>query len=297
MILDVDTGNDDAVAIVMAAAHPGLELLGCTTVAGNLTLEETTDNTLRILQAIGREDVPVHTGLARPFAPRPYPFEPGRSAGLFHQSALPVGEAGLSPAGTQAVSGSSDAARVHPAGGPCPGRPAHQHRRRDHGRPDILDHRRVVIMGGGWRFGNRTPAAEFNIYADPVAADVVLRVASPGSSWHPRRDARGARQDDVRGYRALGTPAGVAVADVLDFYITATSPPPMGGRTRPSTTRSASTDRPGRVDTRGSRQVDAVGWRAHRSTSTPAGAIASGRGRRRLKPVPSPRGRVAGPRS
>ena len=66
LILDVDTGTDDAVAIMCAALHPALDLVACTTVNGNREIEHTTENTLRTLDHIGRGDIPVHAGLARP---------------------------------------------------------------------------------------------------------------------------------------------------------------------------------------------------------------------------------------
>src|SRR6185436_6438560 len=74
LILDVDTGTDDAVAIMLAALHPDLELVACTTVNGNREIEHTTDNTLRTLDHIGRGNVPVHAGLSRPIARLDFPI-------------------------------------------------------------------------------------------------------------------------------------------------------------------------------------------------------------------------------
>ena len=71
LILDVDTGTDDAVAIMLAALHPALDLVACTTVNGNVEVEHCTDNTLRVLDHIGRSDIPVHRGAVAPArAPR-----------------------------------------------------------------------------------------------------------------------------------------------------------------------------------------------------------------------------------
>ena len=70
LILDVDTGTDDAVAIMLAALHPALELVACTTVNGNVEVEHRTDNTLRVLDHVGRDDIPVYEGLARPLGAR-----------------------------------------------------------------------------------------------------------------------------------------------------------------------------------------------------------------------------------
>src|SRR6478672_13926153 len=74
LILDVDTGTDDAIAIMLAALHPALELVACTTVNGNVDVGQATDNTLRVLEWIGRTDVPVYEGLHRPIARRDFPI-------------------------------------------------------------------------------------------------------------------------------------------------------------------------------------------------------------------------------
>ena len=66
IILDCDPGHDDAIALLLALASPELELVGVTTVAGNQTLEKTTTNALRVLELVGRGDVPVAAGAARP---------------------------------------------------------------------------------------------------------------------------------------------------------------------------------------------------------------------------------------
>src|SRR5688572_13599360 len=78
VILDCDTGTDDAVAIMLAALHPGLDLLGVTTVWGNHDIAHTTDNTLRVLDHVGRGAVPVHAGADGPFRPRIAPLPGGR---------------------------------------------------------------------------------------------------------------------------------------------------------------------------------------------------------------------------
>ena len=74
LILDVDTGTDDAVAIMLAALHPGLDLIACTTVNGNAEVEHCTDNTLRVLDHIGRSDIPVYQGLRRPLVREDFPI-------------------------------------------------------------------------------------------------------------------------------------------------------------------------------------------------------------------------------
>jgi pyrimidine-specific ribonucleoside hydrolase len=68
IILDCDPGHDDAIALLLALASPEVELVGVTTTHGNQTLEKTTDNALRVLALVGREDVPVAAGADRPLA-------------------------------------------------------------------------------------------------------------------------------------------------------------------------------------------------------------------------------------
>ncbi len=66
ILLDCDPGHDDAIALLLALASPELELLGVTTVAGNQTIEKTTTNALKVLELVGRADVPVAAGAAEP---------------------------------------------------------------------------------------------------------------------------------------------------------------------------------------------------------------------------------------
>lgn len=235
VILDVDTGNDDAVALIMAAMHPDIELLGCTTVVGNLTLEQTTDNTLRVLHAIGRSEIEVHAGLARRFAPSPYPPAANPTEGMFHQDALPVGVAGLMPRSWRGVEWLIETLRgaSHPITliqvAPLTNLAAALTVA-----PDVIGMvDEVILMGGSSGAGNRTPAAEFNIYSDAVAADVVFRAGvecltvAPLDATHEVLVSR----DDLRRYGELGTSAGQVVSDVTEFYIDsyrATDPHGMG---------------------------------------------------------------------
>src|SRR4028119_871597 len=92
LILDVDTGTDDAIAVMLAALHPELDLMACTTVNGNVEVGFCTENTLRVLDAVGRPDIPVHEGLGKPFARPDFPI-PRRNVTLartIHPVALAV---------------------------------------------------------------------------------------------------------------------------------------------------------------------------------------------------------------
>ena len=92
LILDVDTGTDDAVAIMLAALHPDLDLVACTTVNGNAEVEHCTANTLSVLDHVGRSDVPVHEGLARPLVREDFPISRKKEdlAGKIHGKRLPI---------------------------------------------------------------------------------------------------------------------------------------------------------------------------------------------------------------
>ena len=163
VILDCDPGHDDAIALLLALASPELDLVGVTTVHGNQTLDKTTDNALRVLALVGREDVPVAMGADRPLV------RDLQVAAHVH------GESGLD--GPDLPARASEPVEQHAVDFLA-----------DHVTPDTvlvpvgpltnvalaLDRgirpARIVLMGGAIAEGNMTPAAEFNIWADPEAA-------------------------------------------------------------------------------------------------------------------------------
>jgi inosine-uridine nucleoside N-ribohydrolase len=168
ILLDCDPGHDDAIALLLALASPELELLGVTTVAGNQTLDKTTANAIRLLDFAGRSEVPVAAGADRPLV------RPQYVASYVH------GETGLdgpdlpppqgAPLERHAVDFLADQIREHEGGvtlvptGPLTNVALMLALHPD-ARPE-----RVVLMGGAIAEGNVTPAAEFNIWADPEAA-------------------------------------------------------------------------------------------------------------------------------
>ncbi|HYY03373.1 MAG TPA: nucleoside hydrolase [Gaiellaceae bacterium] len=168
ILLDCDPGHDDAIALLLALASPELELLGVTTVAGNQTLEKTTANAIRVLDFLRRDDVPVAAGAERPLVREPY------VASYVH------GETGLDgpdlpppqrePLRQHAVDFLAERIRDHDGGvtlvptGPLTNVALLLALHPD-ARPE-----RIVLMGGAIAEGNVTPAAEFNIWADPEAA-------------------------------------------------------------------------------------------------------------------------------
>ncbi|MFC5928062.1 nucleoside hydrolase [Cryobacterium melibiosiphilum] len=173
VILDVDTGVDDALAILFALAHPGLTVLGISCVAGNAPLDRVVENTLRILDVAGAGDIPVAAGAHRPL------IEPARAASHVHgegglgslvlpateRRAVPENsvelmrrliEASPEPVTLVALAPQTNLAlllRLYP------------------GLAGNIE--RIVFMGGSTSVGNATAVAEFNVWHDPEAAAIV----------------------------------------------------------------------------------------------------------------------------
>src|SRR4029077_12852226 len=216
IIIDCDPGHDDAIALLLAVASPEVELVGVTTVGGNQTVEKTTNNALRILELVDRTDIPVYQGADRPFI-RPQ-----------HVAAHVHGESGLD--GPDLPQPSTRAQDVHAVDylaaeirarnglvtliptGPltnigllfalhADARPA-----------------RIVLMGGAIGEGNRTPAAEFNIWADPEAAQRVfseaLDTTMVGLDVTPCALIKDEHPEQMRSSGRVGK----VVAELMDFY-------------------------------------------------------------------------------
>jgi len=219
LILDVDTGTDDAVAIMFAALHPDLDLVGVTTVNGNVPVHNCTDNSLRVLDFIGRSEVPVYEGLSRPIVrldfPRPKRFA-ANSALDMHGTALPIPEAHSAKQDVGAVEflvetfrRTTEEITLVPVG------PLSNIAAMLAIDPKIVDAvPEVVIMGGGHHVGNETASAEFNIWADPEAAEMVFAAGFRRVTLVPLDATHRAlvTQADCDRLEALGTPAGVAAA-------------------------------------------------------------------------------------
>jgi inosine-uridine nucleoside N-ribohydrolase len=179
IILDCDPGHDDAVAMLLALASPQLEVLGVTTVGGNATLEHVTENALRLLALAGREDVPVAAGARHPLV------GPLRTAPHVHGESGIEGPA-LPPARSEALP--EDAmtfiARTLEDAGErvtlVPTGPLTNIGLLLRERPDLKPRiAHICLMGGAAGEGNITPAAEFNAWVDPEAADIVYRSGLP----------------------------------------------------------------------------------------------------------------------
>jgi len=210
ILLDCDPGHDDAIALLLALASPELELVGVTTVSGNQTVDKTTANALRVLEFAGRDDIPVAVGADRPLVrERAVAAEVHGETGLDGPDLPPARGVPVDEPAVEFL-----AERIRPgvvlvATGPL----TNVAQLLDHARPE-----RIVLMGGSIGEGNRTPAAEFNVWCDPEAA---ARVFSSGIETtmigldvtHQAIVTAG----DVEELRALGR-AGTLVAELLDFY-------------------------------------------------------------------------------
>ena len=220
IIIDTDPGQDDAVAMLLALASPELEVLGITTVAGNVPLPLTTKNALKVCELAGRTDVGVHAGAAGPLVRRLVTAEKVHGRTGLDGPDLP--EPTMRPSEVHAVDFIVAALRAEPPGmltlctlGPLTNIALAFARA-----PDVVPRvARIVAMGGGWsEGGNTTPAAEFNILVDPHAAQAVLHAGVP-VVLHPLDVTHKAltRRDRVEAFRSLGR-VGRAVAAMLEYY-------------------------------------------------------------------------------
>lgn len=221
IIIDTDPGQDDAVAILLALASPELEVLGITVVAGNVPLALTQKNARIICELAGRTDVRIHAGCDRPLARKLVTAEHVHGKTGLDGIALPEPTMPLAPG--HAVDFIIETLRREPAGSVtlCPLGPLTNIATAFLKAPDIVPRvAEIVLMGGGYfEGGNITPAAEFNIYVDPEAADIVVRagvplVMMPLDVTHKALTSR----EWVEGMRALGTEIGRAVASWTDFF-------------------------------------------------------------------------------
>lgn len=219
IIHDCDPGHDDAMALLLALGSPELEVLGVTTVAGNQTLEKTTANAIRVLDFVGRADIPVAAGAERPLV-----RERSIAAEVHGDSGLdgPVLPPPSRPAGpAHAVDWMAGALRSHPepvtlvATGPLTNIAlllAHH--------PELVDRiARLVLMGGAIGEGNVTPAAEFNIWVDPEAAHRVFTAGLDVTMVGLDVTHRALMTPTHAEHLAATGAAGRLVADLYEFFV------------------------------------------------------------------------------
>lgn len=177
--LDVDTGVDDALAILLAIAHPALDVRGITTVVGNVDLAQVTRNTLQVLEVAGAAHVPVVSGASRPLVAST------RSAAAVHGSDG-LGGANLppparQPAGADAVAFLRDEIMASPSPVSIIAlAPLTNIALLLQSAPQVISKiHQIALMGGAVEVGNATAVAEFNIFHDPEAAGIVFSSGVP----------------------------------------------------------------------------------------------------------------------
>ena len=221
IIIDTDPGQDDAVAILLALASPELEVLGITAVAGNVPLPLTAKNARIVCELAGRTDVPVYAGCDAPLSRKLVTAEHVHGKTGLDGPVLP--DPSMALADGHAVDFIIETLRNEKPGTVtlCPLGPLTNIATAFQKAPDIIERvQEIVLMGGAYfEVGNITPAAEFNIYVDPEAADVVMKsgcniTIMPLDVTHKALVTK-ARND---AFRALGTKVGVAVAEMTDFF-------------------------------------------------------------------------------
>src|SRR6202042_1183926 len=206
-LIDTDTASDDAVAIIMALADPNVRVLGLTTVAGNVGLEQAPQNAL-LTAEICNSDVPVFAGADKPL------YRAHDHAHWFHGKDG-LGDRGYSkpkrkPETEAAVDAMLRLAKAHPGLtlvtlGPLTN--VALALKRDPHLPDRVG--RCVVMGGApCCEGNVTPAAEYNIWVDPEAARAVFRskLKIEMVGWQVSRGPSVLRDDEIAAIEAIGTP-------------------------------------------------------------------------------------------
>ena len=222
IIIDTDPGQDDAVAILLALASPEeVDVLGITAVAGNVPLPLTQKNARIVCELAGKTDVPVFAGCDAPLSRKLVTAEHVHGKTGLDGPTLPNPTMELQT--KHGVDFIIETLRTEPAGTVtlCPLGPLTNIARAFEKAPDIVERvQEIILMGGAYfEVGNITPAAEFNIYVDPEAADIVFKsgapiVVMPLDVTHKALVTK-TRNDT---FRALGTKVGSAVAEMTDFF-------------------------------------------------------------------------------
>ena len=222
IIIDTDPGQDDAVAILLALASPDeIEVLGITAVAGNVPLALTQVNARKVCELAGHPEVKVFAGCDRPLGRALVTAEHVHGKTGLDGPTLP--EPSMPLQDQHAVDFIIDTLRAEPAGTVtlCPLGPLTNIAVAFEKAPDIVARvREIVLMGGAYfEVGNITPAAEFNIYVDPQAANIVFRAGAPLTVM-PLDVTHKALVTETRNtaFRQIGNHVGEAVAQMTEFF-------------------------------------------------------------------------------
>ncbi|MFQ2197701.1 pyrimidine-specific ribonucleoside hydrolase RihA [Aeromonas hydrophila] len=220
VILDCDPGHDDAIALILALASPELKVLAVTTSAGNQTPDKTLNNALRILTLLGRDDIPVAAG-----APKPLARELIIADNVHGESGLDgpkLPDPGFAPVAMTALELMAKCLRESPEPVTLvPTGPLTNIALLLAAHPELKSKiARIVLMGGAAGAGNWTPAAEFNIYVDPEAADMVFKSGLPITmcGLDVTHEAQ-VMDEDIARVRAITNPVAQCVAGLLDFFM------------------------------------------------------------------------------
>ncbi|MGL6424569.1 pyrimidine-specific ribonucleoside hydrolase RihA [Aeromonas hydrophila] len=220
VILDCDPGHDDAIALILALASPELKVLAVTTSAGNQTPDKTLNNALRILTLLGRDDIPVAAG-----APKPLARELIIADNVHGESGLDgpkLPDPAFAPVAMTALELMAECLRESPEPVTLvPTGPLTNIALLLAAHPELKSKiARIVLMGGAAGAGNWTPAAEFNIYVDPEAADMVFKSGLPITmcGLDVTHEAQ-VMDEDIARVRAITNPVAQCVAGLLDFFM------------------------------------------------------------------------------
>ena len=219
IILDCDPGHDDAVALLLAAHHPAIELLAVTTVAGNQSVDKTTKNALKVCSLANLRHIPVARGMDRPLVrtAKHAPDIHGES-GMDGPS---IPEPDIEPVATHAVDlliellmNSEGDITLVPTG-PLTNIAAAMRQQ-----PAIIPKIKAIsLMGGSIGLGNVTPAAEFNIHTDPEAAAIVFACGRPITVSPLEVTHQALATEEIVGrLRAANRRVATFVADLLVFF-------------------------------------------------------------------------------
>lgn len=218
IIIDCDPGHDDAIAILLALAHPGeLDLIGITTVGGNQVLDKITDNALKLLSFVGA-DVPVAKGAAGPLLGSLVTGAEAHGDSGMDGPVLPASrfrpvEQGAVEFMLERIRSSKEPVTLVPIA------PLTNIALLLTAYPEVKENiREISLMGGGIGYGNVTRTAEFNIYVDPEAARIVFDSGIPITmSGLDVTDKAAIFDDEIAGLKTKG-PVSTLVGELLDFY-------------------------------------------------------------------------------
>lgn len=221
IIIDCDPGYDDAVALLLAAGNPSIDLLGVTTIAGNQTIEKVTKNALRILKLVNREDVPVVAGSSRPLL-RDQVVVAANIHGESGLDGTTLPETDRQPEDMTAAQFIIDTIMREPEGTVTlvPIGPLTNIAIAARMEPRIVSRvKEIVLMGGGAHIGNIRPMAEFNIENDPEAAHIVFEEKWKITMVGLDLTYQGLATAEVkRKMRAIGNESSKFLSDVLTHF-------------------------------------------------------------------------------